>query len=114
MTPYQNKEKCCGCGACRDACPVEAIRMARDPEGFWYPQTDAVRCIQCGRCQAVCPIEKTETAERGLYFGAKAREDTVRYGSSSGGVFPVLAEYVAQAGESTWRLSTRKPVPGRS
>ncbi|MDE7054791.1 MAG: Coenzyme F420 hydrogenase/dehydrogenase, beta subunit C-terminal domain [Oscillospiraceae bacterium] len=94
MTPYQNKEKCCGCGACRDACPVEAIRMARDPEGFWYPQTDAVRCIQCGRCQAVCPIEKTETAERGLYFGAKAREDTVRYGSSSGGVFPVLAEYV--------------------
>lgn len=94
MTPYQKKELCRGCGACRDACPVDVIRMVCGPEGFWYPQTDEVRCIQCGRCQAVCPIEKGETAEIALYFGARAKEDSIRYASSSGGVFPVLAEYV--------------------
>ena len=94
MTPYQKKELCRGCGACRDACPVDAIRMVCDPEGFWYPQTDEVRCIQCGRCQAVCPIEKGETAEIDLYFGARAKADSIRFASSSGGVFPVLAEYV--------------------
>ena len=94
MTPYRKKELCRGCGACRDACPVDAIRMVCGPEGFWYPQTDEVRCIQCGRCQAVCPIEKDEASEMSLYFGARAKADSIRFASSSGGVFPVLAEYV--------------------
>lgn len=96
MKLYQEKVMCCGCGACRDACPVDAIRMVRDPEGFWYPQADEKACVQCGRCRTVCPMGKAETAGTNLYFGARAREDAVLRGSSSGGVFPVLAEYVLQ------------------
>lgn len=99
MKLFQKKEQCCGCGACRDACPVDAVRMVQDREGFWYPQVAADVCIQCGRCQAVCPIGKPAVGEEPRqYFGAKARENAVRFASSSGGVFPILAAYVLRRG----------------
>ena len=99
MKLFLKKEQCCGCGACRDACPVDAVRMVQDREGFWYPQVAADVCIQCGRCQAVCPIGKPAVGEEPRqYFGAKARENAVRFASSSGGVFPILAAYVLRRG----------------
>lgn len=95
---YEERQDCCGCGACKDICPVGAIRMASDQEGFWYPQVDASRCIDCGRCEKVCPVkhsEGTDPAGETLYcFGGRAEEDGVREQSSSGGIFPLLAEYV--------------------
>lgn len=94
MKLYREKELCCGCGACMDACPVDAVRMTEDGEGFFYPQADAAACIRCGRCEAVCPMGREEAAPDNRYFGARAREGRVRLASSSGGVFPVLAEYV--------------------
>ena len=44
-----------------------------------------------------CPVKSGEKAgtER-VYIGAQAKEDSIRYGSSSGGVFPVLARYVLE------------------
>ena len=33
----KKKEKCTGCTACFSACPVGAIEMKRDFEGFFYP-----------------------------------------------------------------------------
>lgn len=94
MKPYLEKKLCCGCGACRDICPVDAIRMRADGEGFLYPEIEESACVRCGRCEAVCPIGRGEAALDGLYFGARAREGGVRRDSSSGGVFPVLAGYV--------------------
>ena len=96
MKLYQKKAQCCGCGACRDACPADAIQMVQDREGFWYPQVDEGACVQCGRCRAVCPMDKAVPAGTHLYFGARVKEDAVRYASSSGGVFPLLADYVLQ------------------
>lgn len=93
---YVKKEECCGCGACLDACRKDAVRMVIDREGFRYPKIDSGLCVDCGRCEEVCPIkkqsEKTEASRQ--YFGVQAKEDQVRYASSSGGMFPVLAEYV--------------------
>lgn len=34
---YKNKENCCGCSACYSICPVGAIKMEEDDEGFLYP-----------------------------------------------------------------------------
>ena len=51
---FEVKALCCGCGACRDACPVQAISMRKDEEGFRYPVMDAGKCIHCGRCDRVC------------------------------------------------------------
>lgn len=69
--------------------------MAPDSEGFRYPVLEAGQCIRCGRCEDVCPLTH-KSAGNGApsYFGARARLEEVRLASSSGGVFPVLADYV--------------------
>ena len=45
------KELCCGCGVCGAVCPVNAIRMEADDEGFLYPQLDRITCVDCGLCR---------------------------------------------------------------
>ena len=53
-----NKEKCCGCHACFNICPKNAIDMVEDEEGFEYPYIDESICIKCFQCLKVCPIKK--------------------------------------------------------
>ena len=43
-----NKEECTGCTACYSICPVNAIKMEQDDEGFFYPVVDQKVCIHCG------------------------------------------------------------------
>ncbi len=50
------KEKCCGCFACYEICPVKAIAMLEDTEGFLYPYIDEAKCIHCYLCRKVCPF----------------------------------------------------------
>lgn len=103
---FKYKEACCGCNACAEACPTGAIVMKEDGEGFRYPRINKKKCIDCGLCEEVCPIKKgaaeisncpvkPEEKER-VYMGAQAKEDGIRYESSSGGVFPVLARYALE------------------
>lgn len=94
---FSKKAECCGCGACAAVCPAHAVHMGQDREGFAYPNVDTSACIQCGRCREVCPIKNHAPKVCGnRYFGAKAKDKNVRYGSSSGGVFPILAKYVLE------------------
>ncbi len=58
---YQKKEECCGCSACYAVCPVLAISMIPDEEGFLYPTIDINKCIRCYRCLLVCPFKNTES-----------------------------------------------------
>ena len=51
MNAYDQKNECCGCMACLNACPQKAIVMQTDSEGFFYPQTDERFCINCGICK---------------------------------------------------------------
>lgn len=95
MKQFLKKELCCGCGACANACRTGAIRMVPDREGFRYPRVDQARCTDCGQCKAVCPMRAGPAADRERsYFGAQAKDEAVRYSSTSGGAFSVLAEYV--------------------
>lgn len=54
---YERKEDCCGCTACYAICPMDAISMVEDEEGFLYPSVDAEKCIQCYQCIKACPIK---------------------------------------------------------
>ena len=57
MITIQNKAECCGCTACYNICPKEAIQMKPDFEGFLYPFVNTERCVECGLCDAVCPVQ---------------------------------------------------------
>ncbi len=95
MKLYLDKKDCCGCGACADCCPQNAVQMMRDAEGFWYPKIDRTTCTNCGRCRQVCPLKRQDAAEPdNLYLGVQAKDDKLRYSSSSGGLFSILSEYV--------------------
>ena len=51
-----SEDVCTGCGACNNCCPVDAIEMLEDQEGFKYPNIDMDKCISCGKCKKVCPM----------------------------------------------------------
>jgi ferredoxin len=48
------KIECCGCTACREVCPYNAIEMKPDKEGFIYPVVDYDKCVKCMLCKKVC------------------------------------------------------------
>ena len=54
----QNKKNCCGCSACFTICPVKAIAMLPDVEGFLYPMINEEKCIRCYRCLEVCDFKE--------------------------------------------------------
>ena len=54
---YKRREECCGCTACYAICPVKAICMRPDEEGFLYPVIDSKKCIRCYKCQNISPLK---------------------------------------------------------
>ena len=99
MTPYSDKEKCTGCGACAEACFNNSIRMESDDDGFLYPIVIAETCINCGRCTKVCDMSRVSSLKREKRaFLAFSRNEELRQASSSGGVFSELANYYIENG----------------
>ena len=93
MITITDKTLCCGCTACVNICPVQCIVMRRDREGFDYPVANPDICIGCGKCEAVCPVLNPGEPV-GPLSALAARSDEYRTDSTSGGVFPILAEKV--------------------
>jgi ferredoxin len=48
---------CSGCALCYAICPVKAISMEEDQEGFVYPNVDEAKCNKCGKCYNSCSFE---------------------------------------------------------
>lgn len=91
------KKYCTGCTACYAVCPVQAIQMKADKEGFLYPEIDEKKCIHCSKCEKVCPAQKkVRVLKEGfpIPYAAYSTEEEVQEQSSSGGVFTELARQV--------------------
>ena len=104
MIQITDKSKCCGCNACGDVCPKDAITFKTDIEGFWYPEVNMERCIDCGLCEKVCPelhineLKKNDY-EQPVTIAAINKNMKERWDSTSGGAFSALADAMyAQGG----------------
>lgn len=100
MIEIINKTDCCGCTACANICPKDAIVMEPDFEGFLYPKVLADKCVDCGLCEKACPVmnkpEKTDDYLQSLVLRTKS--DRVLESSTSGGFTTPLAEWVLGQG----------------
>lgn len=90
-----NKYLCSGCTACKAICPVDAIEMIKDEEGFKYPKINKEKCIGCNACIEVCPNVK-KSSENNIIeaYGAKLKNLDSRMTSRSGGAFIALSDYI--------------------
>lgn len=92
---FYDNINCCGCGSCFNICPVNSITMITDSEGFKQPLIDSSKCISCRKCEMVCPIlNSPSTSNNTKNFAAISLNIETRLKSSSGGVFPELANEI--------------------
>ena len=94
-----SREDCTGCTACAAVCPVNAITMEADHEGFLRPVVGE-SCILCRKCEATCPmlhlpVPGPSPAQAHAVWNADEAE---RVKSSSGGFFSLLAHHVLEQG----------------
>lgn len=98
-----DKKKCNGCMACKSICPVSAITMVDDNEGFKYPSIDENICIECGLCNQACSLNKKKHNQLlNKVFICKNLDYDIRINSSSGGIFSILAKKIIESGGSVF------------
>ena len=94
-----DKQNCCGCSACVQACPKQCISFDEDEQGFRYPLVNKDMCIDCGLCENVCPcLNQSESKKPLKVYAAIHSNEEIRMKSSSGGIFSLLAEDVIDEG----------------
>jgi coenzyme F420-reducing hydrogenase beta subunit len=98
---YEAKENCCGCSACFNVCPVGAITMQPDEEGFLYPVINQSECTDCNKCAEVCPIRSGKNIKAvhiPKFYAAKHKSEDVLMESTSGGAFTAISDVFLKIG----------------
>lgn len=93
-------KNCTSCGACAAVCPVDAIRMRRNEQGFYFPEIGDA-CIHCGKCERACPVLSPRARTDRIWpeaFVVKNKDHDVLMESASGGVFTLLARWIFRQG----------------
>lgn len=96
------KNKCTGCSVCTNVCSKGSIHMKADSEGFLYPVIDMLTCINCGTCVIYCPVinppVNTASLKEPKAYAAWSLDKEIRFNSTSGGIFSVLANTIIMQG----------------
>lgn len=96
-------ELCSGCSACFASCSTGAISMVVDREGFSRPKIDENHCVECSACERACHVVNPYPERKPLeVYAARARNDEIRFSSSSGGIFPLLGTKTIVDGGIVW------------
>lgn len=91
MDLFKNKKDCCGCGACKNACPQNSIKMIPDEFGMIYPIIDKSKYIDCGLCKKSCGYQNYKNFSIPKDTYAISMKDTLNVLKSlSGGAFQNL------------------------
>ena len=98
MIDIKDKADCCGCNACGDICPKDAIIFKTDIEGIWYPNVNLDKCIDCHLCERVCPIVNSCGLNCANFNDPKTwvlqnKSAKERFNSTSGSLYPEIARY---------------------
>lgn len=97
MIELNRKEDCLGCTACEQICPKKCITMKQDKEGFYYPEIKKDECINCNLCNKTCPkINNPLKQCSQKIYAVQSKDLNNRKTSSSGGVFPLLANFIIE------------------
>ena len=86
-------EKCVGCAACAAICPVGAIILTENENGFREPVVDSKRCINCALCKKLCREQVEFNSTQNVYI-AKHKNKEVYIDSQSGGAFTAISDYI--------------------
>ncbi len=98
---FRYNSLCCGCGACHVECPVQAITIKKDVDGFYKAFVNESFCISCGKCQSVCPMQgkrKDFPVASGTLYSYKDASLDVLSTSSSGGFAYRLSRILSTEG----------------
>lgn len=99
MIDIKDKDKCCGCTSCMQACPKKCIEMKEDFEGFLYPKVNMDKCVDCHQCEKACPIiNRNDKRKPIVNLAIKNNDEQIRTKSSSGGIFYLLAKQTIEDG----------------
>lgn len=96
-TVKEQKNECCGCTACANICPQNAIVMKADDEGFLYPHINETQCIQCNLCHSVCDFSNPTSVENPTeapVYALRLSDEEELWKSQSGGAFTAFAQYI--------------------
>lgn len=100
MIEIKNKSDCCGCSACYNICPNDAISMSKDELGFLYPVVDKTNCINCHLCERVCSFNNHYDTSLNyvepICYGARHKNISEVRTSRSGGAFIPLSDWIIE------------------
>lgn len=106
---FKDKKHCCGCEACANICPQQAIEMIEDEYGYKYPQINHEKCIGCGLCKRTCAYQnECEFNENeDTYVGITDNEEILMK-SASGGIFAQIATNIIKQNGIVYGCSLEK------